>query len=1261
MSSRIAAISEWLDRLPDPAFAIDCDGQVTAWNTAIEKLTGVSRSDMLGKGNYEYALPFYGKRRPLLIDVALGKDASAHVAYPELVRHADEVIANTIEVRIRKDDVVLWARAVPLKDGRQSTVGAVEVIRDVTTLRRTEELLSAQCRLSAMMNAATAPEQGLTACLQYATQAFDMDLGLLYLCDHGLAKGRVLARVGAPASATDDSGCLPERVRCAISGDNSAIVVEGDAGSVTRVTIPLFFGQELVAYLCLQAHRHVDVSVAKRGIWGSIAIHLGMIVAKARAELELQRSETRYRVIVDSISDGLLVHNFDGKIIDVNENVCDILGCARDELIGASLFSFLREPMHFQSRLCLLGEGRCPLMELEMLHKANGVFPVEMSSKVTNREGSGVVHSFVRDITTRKQAERALRESEAQLSNALHLGRMGPWELDIASGIFKFSDSFYSVFRTTASEVGGYEMPIAEYARRFVHPEEAHKVEEEARKAIEADEPGMGRYLEHRMLYADGSVGHVAVRYFVVKDDGGRTVKTYGVNQDITERRQAEQALRDSEEKFAKAFQGAPLLMTISSLEDGTYLEVNRQFLAISGFSRAEVIGRTSVELGWISAEDRAALVRELQQRGRVSGMELFLQAKDGRRICCLYHGEVINVAGRDRLLSIAVDVTGRKAAEWALANEQAHKAAILASMADAVFTASGRGAILTCNQRALELLGYRSEDLLGRSLGTVFASGSDAVHGGLEKLSSVLKRGEIRDYDTVMRRRDGEVMPVSISCAFLKHDDGSPPDIVVVARDISIRKRLQDEQRSYAHRLEQEVAARTVEIRSSEERYRALFRNIDHALLTTDSGGFVRACNSAAERLFGGTEAGMIGRSAAEVTGCLACAEAAAGVRDGGTWVQEVSGHQADGRIFPMHMSVSAIRDEDGSLQGMIWVMTSLAERERLEAEARKAQDYAELILRESGPRGKLVGTGSGIRGVVRAVRDCAAAPSPVLVLGESGVGKEVVARAIHLNSPRADRPFVVVDCAAIQGSLLERELFGHRKGAFTGATESRRGLVEVADGGTLFVDEIGEMPLELQPKLLRVLERGEFRPIGSTEERKVDIRVLAATNQDLAQCVKKKTFRADLFYRLNVLKVEIPPLRERKEDIPQLVQHFLENCRVTVLCKKKISREALSQLEAYNWPGNVRELANVIERAIIVSGKETTIRPGHLPLEVAQVRPGASRTPDSVRTLEQMEREAIVHALAAADGNKSKAAVALGISRSTLHLKMEKYGLGE
>jgi transcriptional regulator with PAS, ATPase and Fis domain len=284
------------------------------------------------------------------------------------------------------------------------------------------------------------------------------------------------------------------------------------------------------------------------------------------------------------------------------------------------------------------------------------------------------------------------------------------------------------------------------------------------------------------------------------------------------------------------------------------------------------------------------------------------------------------------------------------------------------------------------------------------------------------------------------------------------------------------------------------------------------------------------------------------------------------------------------------------------------------------------------------------------------------VLLRGETGTGKELVARAIHRQSPRRDRPFVTVDCGAISEGLWESELFGHKKGAFTGAVQDREGLFEAAHGGTIFLDEVGNTPLDLQVRLLRVLQEGEIRRVGETRVRRVDVRLIAATNQNLERAVKEEAFREDLFFRLNVVPILLPPLRERVDDIASLANYFIEKYNQELAGRVEgVSPEAMQALLIYPWPGNIRELENAVKRVIVLVG-EGSIRPEHLPPEVRQGAPAGPEEPPPVacNTLEGVERAQIARALTQAEGNQSRAARLLGISREKLRYRMRKYGLG-
>ncbi|HEY0077537.1 MAG TPA: sigma-54 dependent transcriptional regulator [Pyrinomonadaceae bacterium] len=306
-----------------------------------------------------------------------------------------------------------------------------------------------------------------------------------------------------------------------------------------------------------------------------------------------------------------------------------------------------------------------------------------------------------------------------------------------------------------------------------------------------------------------------------------------------------------------------------------------------------------------------------------------------------------------------------------------------------------------------------------------------------------------------------------------------------------------------------------------------------------------------------------------------------------------------------------------------------------------------------------EIIGTSEALQSVFRLVEKVATTNTNILIQGESGTGKELIARAIHHNSPRADRPFVAINCGALPETLLESELFGHTKGAFTGAVANKPGLLRAAEGGTVFLDEIGEITPAMQVRLLRAVQEHEVMPVGSTAPQRIDARIICATNRDLEREVAEGRFREDLFYRLNVIEVHLPPLRERREDIPLLVRHFItRTAREQQQPEKPIEPQAMSGLINYSWPGNVRELQNAVERAFTLSGERIDI--DSLPPRVRESASGAQtvRDPDGLRpTLDEIERRYIFETLASVNQDKARAANILGIDLSTLYRKLKRY----
>jgi len=385
----------------------------------------------------------------------------------------------------------------------------------------------------------------------------------------------------------------------------------------------------------------------------------------------------------------------------------------------------------------------------------------------------------------------------------------------------------------------------------------------------------------------------------------------------------------------------------------------------------------------------------------------------------------------------------------------------------------------------------------------------------------------------------------------------------------------------------------------------------------------------------------------------------------------------RADGTIRWLEARGEPIYDDSGQCVRVMGVLVDVTERKHAEEEIHRLKERLEaenvyLRTEVSGAHryGELVGRSEGLRRVLHQINQVAETDMTVLVLGETGTGKELVARAVHERSMRRERPLVKVNCSALPGELIESELFGHEKGAFTGATGRQFGRFELADGGTIFLDEVGDLPLKLQAKLLRVLQEGEFERLGSGKTIKVDVRVIAATNRDLLQAVQRGRFRVDLYYRLNVYPIGLPPLRERREDIGLLAEVFLrEASRRLGRLFDPISEEVLETLGRYEWPGNIRELQNVIERAAVVSvGRRFQLPEGWAvslePLsnaETAEVRRAIESAPREA-TLEELERGHILQVLQQTrwrvEGPKGAAAV-LGLNPSTLRSRMHKLGI--
>ena len=432
-----------------------------------------------------------------------------------------------------------------------------------------------------------------------------------------------------------------------------------------------------------------------------------------------------------------------------------------------------------------------------------------------------------------------------------------------------------------------------------------------------------------------------------------------------------------------------------------------------------------------------------------------------------------------------------------------------------------------------------------------------------------------------------------------------------------------------------------------------SILESISDGVFTVDADWRITSFNRAAEEITGIPREEALGRLCSEVFRSSMC-EADCALRRTLTSGKPVIGKScyiidAHGRRIPISVSTAVLRDSRGRIAGGAETFRDLTELEELRQELQARHHVGNLTSRSPI-----------MQNIFEVVPAVAASPSTVLILGETGTGKELVARTIHSLSPRRDAPFIAVNCGALPDTLLESELFGYKAGALTGATRDKPGRFALARGGTLFLDEIAEVSPALQVRLLRFLQERTFEPLGATRSENADVRVIAATNQDLAEKMRNGGFRDDLYYRVNVVRIELPPLRRRKEDIPLLAEQFID--RFNRLQKKSIqgiTTEALSLLMAHDWPGNIRELENVIERTFILCDKGL-IGVSHLPEDLTLRHAALKKQPGIRSAREIMEAQAIRKALERNDDNRLAAAHELGIHKSTLFRKMKKLGIG-
>ncbi|WP_419660064.1 PAS modulated sigma54-dependent transcriptional regulator, Fis family [Desulfosarcina variabilis str. Montpellier] len=456
------------------------------------------------------------------------------------------------------------------------------------------------------------------------------------------------------------------------------------------------------------------------------------------------------------------------------------------------------------------------------------------------------------------------------------------------------------------------------------------------------------------------------------------------------------------------------------------------------------------------------------------------------------------------------------------------------------------------------------------------------------------------------------------------------------------------------------------MQIKDINRHWERVINTMSEALLIISKEGRILSVNHSFEEMTGYTADEVFGRPCTLME-CEACEMAIN--NDSGGWCKlfepdqpemrrcRCSIKKKDGTFLPALKNASVLRDDDGTVLGAVETLTDLSEVDRLD---RKVEILSRQLDENSG-FGGLVGGSDAMKMVYAIIDKAAHSDAPIIIFGESGTGKELVARAIHERGKRQSAPYVQLNCAALNESLLESELFGHVRGSFTGAFRDRTGRFEAANGGDLFLDEIGDIPLSIQIKLLRVLETRQFERVGENTPISVDVRIITATNRNLLELIDQKRFREDLYFRINVIPIHLPPVRERKEDIPLLVNTFIDRLELrTGKSIRGLTRQALNRFMKYHWPGNVREMKSALEYAFTVADKDA-IDIDHLPPHMLQSdrSPAIAVDPPTIAITGNDQRRQLIDALRATGGNQSQAARLLGINRVTVWNRMRKYGI--
>jgi len=969
-------------------------------------------------------------------------------------------------------------------------------------------------------------------------------------------------------------------------------------------------------------------------------------IMPAMASSEQGSERVNAQLLVDSIP--ALIHTArpDGYLDYFNKPWLDYLGVTLDKVTGWNWTAFVHpedvEGILAKWRACLAtGE----IFEYETrVRSANGEYRWMFHRKVPFRDANGIIvkwygSSF--DIEERKQAVEELQRSEFYLSEGQRLTHMGSWAWNVRTGALFWSEEIFRIYGYSPQETG----PAWEQFLKRVHPEDRPQIEQRAKMEASGKE-WTESHGDFRIVLPDGSIKHLhSVAHPVTQS--GEVTEVIGTVMDVTEHELLTQELRRREAYLAEA-QKLSHTGSFGWKPDAGEIVWSDETYRIFEYDRSVKPTIDSVTQR-VHPQDRADFQKVID--GTCLGATDFEHAyrlllPDGgvKHVHAIAH-VLQDASGNREFVGAVTDITERKTAEEALRSSQAYLAEAQRLSHTGSWAWNLSNDARYWSEECYRVLGFdprdaapRIEELIQRihpdDQPAFRESAKRARYNKLDEevdYRIVHPGGAVRDIHSIGH-------PVFNQCGDLIEYTGT-------VIDVTERRRAEEELRRSEMELRQilDLAPQLITVYGpNRERLYANRVVLDYVGLSLEEW-----------RQFPGRDRYFHPDDNERIDGFFGRAVARASADE-----LELRIRKKDGSYRWFLARFNPLCDERGQITR--WYVTGTDIEDRKQAEDTLRQEN--VALREEIDKAsmfeEIVGTSPALKSVLSRISKVAPTDSTVLITGETGTGKELVARAIHRRSNRASRPFVSVNCAAIPRDLIASELFGHEKGAFTGATQLRLGRFELANGGTIFLDEVGELPPETQIALLRVLQEHEFERVGGSRRIRVNVRVIAATNRDLQAAISAGSFRSDLFYRLHVFPIDVPSLRERREDIPLLVEYFIDRyARKAGKHIKRVNKKTLELLQSYPWPGNIRELQNVIERSVILCETEIfSIDESWLPQQQSLTAEPKPQVALASRLLLQ-EKDMIETALKETRGRISGpegAAVKLGIPRSTLESKI-------